>query len=475
MPLTLDPDRLFPAEPTTREIARDLYAEVKDLPIISPHGHVDPWLLVTNEPFSDPTTLFLTFDHYIFRLLHANGVDLADVGAGTAELKDPRAAWRILCSHWNDLEGTASGYWLTEEFVSLFHVDQMPSAANADGIYDHIAAALEKEEFRPRALFDRFRIRLLATTDDPLDSLEAHRALAELHARGEIHGTVVPTWRPDRYLDPSKRGFADAVAELTASVGGEATSLPDYLRALQESRARFIAAGAVSADHGVPTPYTVDLDDATLATLLKKTVEGTATDAECREFTGAMLLRCAEFSAEDGLVMTIHPGVFRNHSSATLERFGPDTGHDIPETVEYTRNLRPLLEKVGLHPRFRIVLFGIDETMYSREVAPLAGFYPSVFIGAPWWFIDAPDAIGRFRSAITETAGFTRGSGFIDDTRAFLSIPARHDMARRCDAAFLARYVAEGRLPKTSAQRIIRELTIDQPTRVFNLESEPHA
>lgn len=471
MTLDLNPDRLFPADPETRALAREIYAEVKDLPILSPHGHVDPRLLLDNEPFADPTTLFLTFDHYVFRMLHANGVDLRDVGVGTADPVDPREAWRILCANWHVLEGTASGYWLTDEFVSLFGIDEEPSAQSADRLYDQISEKLATEEFRPRALFARFKIAFLATTDDPLDDLEAHAELARLHEAGELYGRVVPTWRPDRFLDPNKPGFTEAATALADSVGGDPRSLADYLRALKASRERFIEAGAISADHGVPTPYTIDLDDDALEALLVKAVDGTASEAEKRDFTGAMLVRCAQMSVEDGLVMTLHPSVFRNHSTATFERFGPDTGHDIPEQVEYTRNIRPLLEKVGLEEGFHLVLFGIDETMYSREVAPLAGFYPSVFIGAPWWFIDAPDAILRFRSAITETAGFTRGSGFIDDTRAFLSIPTRHDMARRCDAAFLARYVMEGRLPKSSALRIIRELTVDQPARVFKLES----
>lgn len=470
MSFTLDPDRLFPADPKTRDIARGLYQSIADLPIISPHGHVAPSLLLENEHFSDPTNLFVTFDHYVFRMLNANGVDLEKLGVGTANPVEPRAAWKLLCENWHVLEGTASGYWLTHEFVTLFGIDEEPSAETADAIYDKIAARLSTDDFKPRSLFKSFDIEVMATTDDPLDSLDQHAQLADLHQRGELHGKVLPTWRPDKYLDPTHAEFATSVEKLTATVGKSPDDVQGYLEALQASRAKFIEHGAVSADHGVVTPYTVDLSDAELGKLLSQAVKGELDAAGAREFTGAMLLRCAEFSAQDGLVMTVHPGVFRNHSSETFKKFGPDTGHDIPLATEYTRNLHPLLEKVGMDKNLHLVLFGIDETAYSRELAPLAGFYPSVFVGAPWWFIDAPDAIARYRSAITETAGFTRGSGFIDDTRAFLSIPARHDMARRVDSAFLARYVVEGRLPLSSAERIARELTVDQPKRVFKLD-----
>lgn len=469
MSFSLDSDRLFPADPATREIARGLYSEIADLPIISPHGHVAPSLLLENEHFSDPSHLFITFDHYVFRMLNANGVDLAELGVGTAAAVEPRSAWKLLCENWHVLEGTASGYWLTHEFVTLFDIDMEPSAETADAIYDKIAARLATEEFKPRQLFKSFDIEVMATTDDPLDSLEEHAQLAELYQCGELNGRVLPTWRPDQYLDPTKPNFAALVEKLNATVDKPADDVQGYLEALRASRARFIEHGAVSADHGVLTPYAADISDDELGTLLSKALQGELDAAGAREFTGAMLLRCAEFSAEDGLVMTVRPGVYRNHSSETFEKFGPDTGHDIPLATEYTRNLRPLLEKVGMDKNLHLVLFGIDETIYSRELAPLAGFYPSVFVGAPWWFIDAPDAIARYRSAITETAGFTRGSGFIDDTRAFLSIPARHDMARRVDAAFLARYVVEGRLQLSSAERIARELTVDQPKRVFKL------
>ncbi|MFF2632456.1 glucuronate isomerase [Microbacterium sp. NPDC058021] len=464
--LQLDPDRLLPADPATRSLARDLYESVAALPIISPHGHVDPALLLGDEAFPDPAELFITRDHYVTRLLHAAGVDLAALGAGRAAAADPRTVWRLFCEHWHLFAGTASGYWLTHAFVTLFDIDLEPSAETADLIYDSIAARLGRPGYRPRALFDRFGIEVLATTDDPLDDLAGHAALA---ADPSFRGRVLPTFRPDPYLDPEAPDFVARVEKLTATQAAAADDFAGYLEALEARRAHFIAHGAVSADHGVREPYTVDLTDGEAAALYARAVSGDLDAAGARAFRGNMLLRMAGMSARDGLVMTIHPGVYRNHSSATFGRLGADTGHDIPLTTTYTENLRPLLERHGLASGLQIVLFTVDETVYSREIAPLAGFYPSIFIGAPWWFLDAPDAVLRFRAAVTETAGFYRGSGFIDDTRAFLSIPARHDMARRLDSAFLARLVREGRLPRARAEQIAVDLVDSVPRKAFKL------
>jgi len=464
--LELDDDRLLPADPQTRAVARGLYAGVADLPILSPHGHVDPRLLLEDEPFPDPAELLITRDHYVTRLLHAGGVDLAEVGAGTAADADPRTIWRRFAENWHLFAGTASGYWLAHEFVTLFGLDVEPAADTADALYDAIATRLADPAYRPRALFERFGIEVLATTDDPLDDLAAHAALAQ---DTSFRGRVLPTFRPDAYLDPAASDFTARVERLTAAHGTAVDDFAGYLEALEARRAHFVAHGAVSADHGVRDPYTVDLSEDEAARLYRRAVAGELDPTGAREFRGNMLLRMAGMSARDGLVMTIHPGVHRNHSTATFDRFGADTGHDIPLTTTYTENLRPLLERHGLAPGLHIVLFTVDETVYSREVAPLAGFYPSVFIGAPWWFLDAPDAVQRFRAAVTETAGFYRGAGFIDDTRAFLSIPARHDMARRLDAGFLARLVREGRIPLARAERIAIDLVDSIPRKAFKL------
>lgn len=458
-----DPSRLLPVDPETRAIARDLYGRVADHPIISPHGHVPARLLDENEPFSDAAELFVAHDHYITRLLHAGGVPLESLGVGGASV-DPREAWRALSSNWHLLAGTASGYWLAEELSSFFGIDDELTGANSDSVFESIAVRLAQSDMRPRALFDSFRIEVLATTDDPLDDLAHHRRLGE----SGLSGRVVPTFRPDAYVDPSAPIFVDRVEKLLAATS-ETSTFSGYLAALENRRAYFIEHGAVSADHGVLEPLSADLEPGDAERLFQAVLAGTADAVQQRLFRAHMLLQMARMSVDDGLVMTIHAGVHRNHNSATLNRFGPDTGHDIPVTTTFTDGMRPLLERFGLEPALHIVLFTIDETAFSRELAPLAGFYPSVYVGAPWWFLDAPDAIARYRSAITETAGFYRTSGFVDDTRAFLSIPARHDTARRADASFLARLVREGRLSLGRAERVTDDLVGAIPRQVFKL------
>ena len=451
-PEGLDPDRLLPADPRTRGIARDLFALVETLPIVSPHGHVDPRLLLDDRAYDDPASLLVSSDHYVTRLLHAAGVPLELVGRGS----EPREAWRIFCEHWHLFHGTASGFWLRETLASVLGVVGEPTPAD----FDAIVAMLAEPALRPRALFDSFGIEVLATTDDPLDDLAAHEALRADPAFG---GRVLPTFRPDAYLDPAAPGWLDRVERLGGS------GYAGYLSALRERRAYFIERGAVSADHGVEHALTVELTAGAASGLFDRARADSLEAGEADLFRAHMLYESARMSVEDGLVMTVHAGVRRNHHTATYERFGPDTGHDIPVATSFTQNLRPLLESFGTAAEFHLVLFAIDESVWSREVAPLAGFYPSVFIGAPWWFLDAPDSIGRFRAATTETAGFYRGSGFIDDTRAFMSVAARHAMARRVDSAYLARLVVEGRLTLAEASRVAVDLVDSIPKRAFKL------
>ncbi len=461
----LDPDRLLPVERETRAIARDLHALVAEHPILSPHGHVHPGMLADDTPFPDPAALFIERDHYVTRLLHAAGVELESLGVGGLPA-DPREAWRTFSRHWHRFAGTASGYWLSHSLSTLFDLDGPPSETHADAHFDRIVSRLAEPGFRPRSLFERFGIEVLATTDDPMDDLAAH---AQLAADPTFRGRVLPTFRPDAYIDAEAPGFAESAARLAAWHGAPVDDLPAYLEALEARRHHFIRHGAVSADHGVTDASTVELDPADAAVLHRAAVAGTITPEEARVYRGFMLLEMARMSVQDGLVMTLHPGVLRNHSPETHARFGPDTGHDIPLAVEFTRSLRPLLSRYGNAEGFHLIVFTIDETTYSREIAPLAGFYRSVLIGAPWWFLDAPDAMQRFRAATTETAGFYRGSGFIDDTRAFLSIPARHDVARRVDAGFLARLVREGRLELRQAERIAVDLVDAIPRHAFKL------
>ena len=464
--IAANPDRLLPADPGTRSIARDLLQRVQDLPIISPHGHVDAAVIEHNSPFPDPAALLVSPDHYVTRLIHASGVPLDRLRGSAAAEPDSRTVWREFCKAWPLFEGTASGYWLRTQFSSVFGLRQEISAETADASYDAISAKLLEPGFRPRQLFKDFNIEVLATTDDPLDSLASHAAIAE---DPTFHGRVLPTFRPDAYLNIAHPTWSANVDRLIAAAGDGATGYAGYLTALENRRRYFVDHGAVSADHGVRTPATLKLDAGDAARLFNRARSGQATAADRDDFEAHMMYQMARMSVEDGLVMTIHPGSYRNHHEPTFNAFGADTGHDIPFAVNYTEAIRPLLQDFGTAKDFHLVLFTLDETVFSRELAPLAGFYPSVFIGAPWWFLDAPDAMLRFRSAVTETAGFSRSSGFIDDTRAFCSIPARHDASRRIEASFLARLVAEHRVTEARAHELILDVVDSSPRRVFKL------
>ncbi|QGU08131.1 Uronate isomerase [Corynebacterium occultum] len=460
------PDRLLPADPATRDIARRLLANVEELPIISPHGHLDPAMFTSDEAFPDPTSLLISPDHYVTRVLHSAGVDLADLGVGGHEC-DPREAWRIFCRNWGLFPGTASGYWLEQEFEHVFQINpDRISAENADEIYDELSAIIARPDFRPRALAEEFDLEVLATTDDPMDTLEHHRALAE---DPTFSPRVLPTFRPDAYTKMYRPDFAANVEKLIDSAGEGKGGYEGYLQAMRSRRQYFIDHGATSSDHGTHNADTAPLSPAEAQALLDKGLRGEATFAEALAFEANMTYRFAEMAQEDGLVMTIHPGVYRNHSSSAAEKFGADTGHDIPFQLEYTRGMQPLLSDFGENPDFHLVLFSIDETVFSRELAPLAGYYPSTFVGAPWWFIDEIDAMNRFRAATTGITGFSRYSGFIDDTRAYCSIPARHNTSRRVEAGYLARLVAEHRLSEDRAAEIIVDLIDASPRRVFKL------
>jgi glucuronate isomerase len=467
-PLRLSPDRLFPADPATRTIARRLYAEVAELPIVSPHGHVDPRMLVDDEPFRDPAALFVTPDHYVTRLLHASGVALERLGVGEGPLDEARAreVWRILCSHWHVYRGTPVRYWLESELAEIFEIDVRPSEETADRIYDEIATRLARDDYRPRALFERFRIEFLATTDDPCDDLSAHEALA---ADPSFPHRVAPTFRPDRYLEAGRDDWPELARRLAEVSNVDTGDYDGYVRALEARRRYFVERGATSADHSHEDVGTEPLSHADAARIYAAALDHRATLDETIAFRRHMLCEMARMSCDDGLVMTVHPAVRRNHHAPTFERFGADVGADIPLKVEYTDALRPLLERFGTHAGFHLVLFTLDETVFSRELAPLAGFYPAVYVGAPWWFLDAPEAVRRFRAAATEAAGFYRTSGFIDDTRAFCSIPARHDMSRRLDCGYLAGLVAEHRLDADEARETAVDLVAHQPKRVFKL------
>ena len=466
--LSLHPDRLLPSEPGVRAVARQLYESVQDLPIISPHGHVPPQWLSEDIPFSNPTSLLITPDHYVNRMLHSHGVELSALGVAqeTMTEQQSRDAFRILCSHWSAYRGTPVRYWLDDQLSRIFGVKVRPSAGTADQIYDQIASCLDSPEFKPRALYERFKIEVLATTDDPCDDLAAHQFLRNDES---WQGRVIPTFRPDKYLEPAQPNWTADVDRLAEVSGIDTGDYDGYIAALENRRQYFKNNGAVSSDHSHLDAHTDALEVAEAERIYASARKGEASEVEATALRRHLVSEMARMACDDGLVMTLHPGVRRNHHMPTFEKYGADVGTDIPVQMEFTDALRPMLNRYGSHPNFQLVIFTIDETVFSREIGPLAGFYPGVFAGVPWWFIDAPEAIRRFRAAITESAGFAKTSGFIDDTRAFCSIPARHDMSRRLDAGFVAHLVAEHRLAEDEAMEVIHDLVVTNPRRAFKL------
>jgi glucuronate isomerase len=470
--LELDPDRLFPADPSTRSIARTLYAEVADLPIVSPHGHTDPAWFADNLAWTDATSLLLAPDHYLYRMLYSQGIALADLGVPDrkgAPATDPRAAWRTFADHYHLFRGTPSRLWLDHVFAEIFGIDEALEAESADRYFDTINAALATPAFRPRALFDRFRIDFLATTEGPQDDLSAHHRIRE----SGWGGRVVTTYRPDAVIDIEHEAFRPALARFAELTGEDVHDWRGYLAAHRKRRADFRAAGATATDHGHPTAATADLSAAEAEALFTRIISGGWSPVDAELFRAQMLTEMAAMSIDDGMVMQIHPGAHRNHNAALFASHGRDKGADVPTPTDYVGALKPLLDRFGNEAGLSIILFTLDETSYARELAPLAGHYPCLKLGPPWWFHDSPEGMRRFREMTTETAGFYNSVGFNDDTRAFLSIPARHDVARRVDCGFLARLVAEHRLQDWEAAELAHELTsglvrrayrIDQPT-----------
>jgi glucuronate isomerase len=462
--LQLDPDRALPFPAEQRSIAREIYEETKDLPLICMHGHVEPEVFADDTPFADPAQLLIVPDHYVFRMLASQGIEPARLGVprldGGPIETDSRKIWRTFCENWKLFRGTPSRFWLEHELVEVFGVDQAPSAETADAIYDKIAACVADPGFRPRALLDRFNIEVISTTDSATSDLQHH---AKLAADG-LGERVFPTFRPDAvaYFDrPTWRGDIEELASLT---GNDTTTYDSFLDALRSRRAAFVEAGARATDHGHLLADTTPMDVTAARELYSHVLSGAEpSGADVAAFAANMLYQMAQMSCEDGLVMQIHPGVLRDHNSAIRSTYGSDKGYDIPIQTEFTRALRPMLDRFGTDPRFRVILFTVDETVYSRELAPIAGTYPSVRLGAPWWFLDSPEGMRRFRESATETAGFYNTSGFVDDTRAYASIPARHDLFRRVDAGYLARLVLEHRLSTDEAVETAIDLAYNLP------------
>jgi glucuronate isomerase len=466
----LHPDRLFPADSTRRSICRELYARVKDFPIISPHGHTDPSWFDLNENFENPTALLLLPDHYVLRMLYSQGLSMESLGLkpkdGGDYEKDPRKVWQLFADHYYVFAGTPSQIWFDHVFAEIFGLDVPLNSKTAMQIYDHIDAELKTEAYKPRALLDRFQIDLIATTEGALDDLAHHSALADT----PYAPRVITTFRPDDVIDASKPNFAENLKKLAALTECDTADWNGYLEALRKRRKYFREVGrATATDHGHLTPRTANLSPEDCQKLLTLCLSGEVSEEDADLFRAQMLTEMAGMSVEDGMTMQIHPGSYRNHNPKLHRRFGPDKGADIPMRVEYTEALQPLLAKYGNEAKLTIILFTLDESNYARELATLAGHYPCLKLGPPWWFHDSPQGMMRFRDQVTETAGFYNTAGFNDDTRAFLSIPARHDVARRMDCVFLSNLVAEHRITMADAEALIVDLTYNLARRAYKL------
>lgn len=466
----LAPDRCFDADPAQRQIARALYNSVKDLPIVSPHGHVPPALLADPAArLGTPAELFIIPDHYVFRMLYSQGIALEDLGVprrdGEPVETDHRRIWQRFAEHFYLFRGTPTGLWLADELVNVFGVTERLNADSAQRIYDHLEAQLARPEFAPRALLDRFRIELLATTDATTDTLDQHR---RLHADGLRH--IRPTFRPDALIDLANPAWREQITTLSNVSGVDVVDYASYIRALEQRRAFFKQMGALATDHSKLTPYTARLSAAEVTAIFERALRGQATGDDAAQFAGHMLVEFARMSCDDGLVMQLHLGVVRNHNTTLFERFGPDIGGDIPVATEWTQNLRPLLNAYGADPRLRLILFTLDESGYSRELAPLAGHYPAVLLGPPWWFFDSVNGMRRYFARVIETAGLYNTAGFNDDTRAFASIPSRHDVWRRVSCDWLAGMVVQGPIAEDEAVDMAYECAYGLAKRAYRID-----
>ncbi len=456
--LHLPEDRYFDPDPKQKEIALHLYRQVADKPLVCPHGHVDPRMFADPDyQFGTPTELLLIPDHYIFRMLYSQGIALESLGVprsdGGEVETDHRKIWQTFADNFYLFRGTPTGMWLANELNDVFGVTDKLNSANAQEIYDQIADCLTKPEFRPRALFEKFNIEVLATTDAAADTLEYHKAIKASGWKGR----VVPTFRPDGVVNIDRPDWRENIVELGKTCGYEISSYKKLIEALESRRAFFKTMGATATDHAALTPFTCVLTDDEAEAIFVRALAGKATEDDATRFTGHLIVQNARMSTEDGLVMQFHPGSFRNHNPVVFNRFGYDKGCDIPVSSDFTRGLKPLLDLYGSDSRLRMILFTLDETTYSRELAPLAGHYPALRLGPPWWFHDSLNGMRRFRDLAMETAGLYNTAGFNDDTRAFPSIPARHDLARRVDANWIAGLVVRGIIDEADADEMIHD------------------
>jgi glucuronate isomerase len=474
--MSLPADRFFDPDPAQRQVARQLYQDVANAPLICPHGHIDPALLADPDyTFGTPIDLFIIPDHYVYRMLYSQGIRLEQLGlipvagapAPSPEEKEAshRHAWQLFAEYFYLFRGTPTGVWLSHELSEVFGISEALNAQTAATLYERITEKLGMSEFRPRALFKRFNIEVLCTTDTATDTLDNHKILRASGWRGRIR----PTFRPDSVVNLDASGWQKNITLLSSLSGIEVHDYTSYINAIENRRQFFKQMDATATDHAAIVPYTDELTPSEAEAIFQRALSGKQRKEDAARFTAHMLIEMARMSTEDGLVMQLHPGSFRNHNSWLYENYGTDKGADIPVPSEFTRGLRPLLNKFGNDPRLTLILFTLDETTYARELAPLAGHYPAVKLGPPWWFYDSLNGMRRYFDQVMETAGLYNTAGFNDDTRAFCSIPARHDLWRRASCNWLAGLVVRHILSETEAHEMAEECATGLAKRAYHL------
>jgi glucuronate isomerase len=462
--------QLFDPDPLVREYAMRLYEEVENLPLISPHGHVSPVLFADDVyRFGSPADLLVIPDHYVTRMLYAYGIKLEALGipskVGAVVEQDHRKIWQRFADHFFLFRGTPSGVWINNELRNVFHLEEKLSGETAQTIYDQIDEQIKSPEFSPRRLYDQFNLEVLCTTDAATDLLVHHEKILASNWQGRI----LPTFRPDSVINLDNPDWSTEIQKLSQVCGIEINNYDLFITAMEDRRAYFKQMGATATDHAALKANTQPMSHATASqifdrALIKKTERG---DAE--RFTAHMLYEMARMSVEDGLVMQLHVGSYRNHNQLLLKNFGPDIGADIPVRMEFTSALAPLLNSFGNHPELTLIVFALDESTYARELAPLAGHYPSLKIGPPWWFHDSPNGIVRYLDQVIETAGIYNTVGFNDDTRAFLSIPTRHDVWRRVTCNWLAGLWARNIIDRIDAGAMARAFAYELAKQSYKL------
>lgn len=456
-----------PCLPEVSGPAGDIYSAIRDLPIVSPHGHCDPAWWAEDAAFPDPAALLITPDHYLLRMLYSLGVPMGELGVGKSVAeRDSRDIFRTFATHWDAFLGTPTRMWMEHTLYEVIGVDRMLSSDTSDLVHDQIDEWLNDPQHRPRDLFDQFEIEILATTDPALADLADHDRIKA----SDWSGRVIPTFRPDDLINPSRPGHAKAVHQLATLTDIDTAHFDGFLEAIRNRRSAFRDRGATATDHDVPNLMTTWLPRSEIEGLHAKSLAGNISADEAELYHGHMLTEMAQMSAEDGMVMQIHAGSTRSTNRALADRFGADMGADIPRAMNWVDGLDALLNRVGNDPRFRLIVFTLDEAAYSRELAPMAGHWPALRLGPPWWFHDSLNGIRRYFDAVVETAGYRNLAGFNDDTRAFLSIPARHDLWRRGVALHLADQVDRGVLRKAETEPLAAALTIDLARDAYRLD-----